>query len=151
GGNVIINGNSTNTTNNNNLETDDRYSGDQVNDDFDMENSESPMKEHSPVHSLDNMANERELLYQRRPIRTRVSDRADLSDSDIRPSEEDGVRIWLNSLGLGRYAPVFEIHEVDDEVLPLLTLEDLKDMGINAVGSRRKMFCAIQKLGEGFP
>jgi hypothetical protein len=39
---------------------------------------------------------------------------------------------------------------VDDEVLPMLTLEDLKDMGINAVGSRRKMFCAIQKLGKGF-
>lgn len=63
---------------------------------------------------------------------------------------EDGVRIWLNGLGLGRYAPVFQIHEVDDEVLPLLTLEDLKDMGINAVGSRRKLHCAIQKLGKGF-
>ena len=59
---------------------------------------------------------------------------------------EDGVRSWLNGLGLGRYSPVFEIHEVDDEVLPLLTLDDLKDMGINAVGSRRKMYCAIQKL-----
>lgn len=57
-----------------------------------------------------------------------------------------GVRAWLDGLGLSRYAPVFEIHEVDDEVLPLLTLEDLKDMGIGAVGSRRKMFAAIQKL-----
>uniref|UniRef100_A0A251UBI1 Putative sterile alpha motif/pointed domain-containing protein n=1 Tax=Helianthus annuus TaxID=4232 RepID=A0A251UBI1_HELAN len=64
--------------------------------------------------------------------------------------ERDGVRVWLNQLGLGRYAPVFEVHEVDDEVLPLLTLEDLKDMGISAVGSRRKMFCSIQKLGKGF-
>lgn len=69
---------------------------------------------------------------------------------DGRSEEDDdvigGVRLWLNRLGLGRYAPVFEIHEVDDEVLPMLTLEDLKDMGINAVGSRRKMYCAIQKL-----
>ncbi|KAJ6837283.1 putative ankyrin repeat and SAM domain-containing protein 6 [Iris pallida] len=64
--------------------------------------------------------------------------------------EEGGVRPWLNRLGLGRYAPVFEIHEVDDEVLPMLTLEDLKDMGINAVGSRRKMFYAIQKLKKNF-
>lgn len=64
--------------------------------------------------------------------------------------ERNGIRVWLNQLGLGRYAPVFEIHEVDDEVLPLLTLEDLKDMGINAVGSRRKMYCAIQKLSRGF-
>nr|XP_010907605.1 uncharacterized protein LOC105034239 [Elaeis guineensis]XP_010907606.1 uncharacterized protein LOC105034239 [Elaeis guineensis]XP_029117386.1 uncharacterized protein LOC105034239 [Elaeis guineensis] len=66
-------------------------------------------------------------------------------------SHEDGeIRSWLNRLGLSRYAPVFEIHEVDDEVLPYLTLEDLKDMGINAVGSRRKMYCAIQKLKKGF-
>ncbi|CAN6291079.1 unnamed protein product [Urochloa humidicola] len=57
-----------------------------------------------------------------------------------------GVKAWLDGLGLSRYAPVFEIHEVDDEVLPLLTLEDLKDMGIGAVGSRRKMYAAIQKL-----
>ncbi|KAG2239638.1 hypothetical protein Bca52824_091596 [Brassica carinata] len=61
-----------------------------------------------------------------------------------------GVKIWLRELGLGRYWPMFEMHEVDEEVLPLLTLEDLKDMGINVVGSRRKMFCAIQKLGREF-
>ncbi|XVF08629.1 hypothetical protein REPUB_Repub07fG0019100 [Reevesia pubescens] len=151
-----INGNNSNNTNNNNVETEDKYSGGEDNDGFDMETSESPMKEHSPIHSLDNLGvdvNEREVLYQRRPIRTRVSDGVELSgpsDTDMRRCEEDGVRIWLNGLGLGRYAPVFEIHEVDDEVLPLLTLEDLKDMGINAVGSRRKMFCAIQKLGKGF-
>lgn len=65
-------------------------------------------------------------------------------------SEDAAIRIWLDGLGLGRYASVFEIHEVDDEVLPMLTLEDLKDMGISAVGSRRKMFCAIQQLGKGF-
>ncbi|KAG8095084.1 hypothetical protein GUJ93_ZPchr0012g21115 [Zizania palustris] len=57
-----------------------------------------------------------------------------------------GVKTWLDGLGLSRYVPVFEIHEVDDEVLPLLTLEDLKDMGIGAIGSRRKMYAAIQKL-----
>ncbi|KAI3929521.1 hypothetical protein MKX01_025689 [Papaver californicum] len=67
-----------------------------------------------------------------------------------RMSLEDGVQSVLNGLGLSRYAPTFEMHEVDEEVLPLLTLEDLKDMGINAVGSRRKLFCAIQKLGKGF-
>ncbi|CAA6660018.1 unnamed protein product [Spirodela intermedia] len=60
--------------------------------------------------------------------------------------EEGSVRAWLGGLGLARYTPVFEVHEVDEEVLPLLTLEDLKDMGINAVGSRRKIYCAIQKF-----
>uniref|UniRef100_A0A803L1G0 SAM domain-containing protein n=1 Tax=Chenopodium quinoa TaxID=63459 RepID=A0A803L1G0_CHEQI len=62
---------------------------------------------------------------------------------------EEGVRKWLVELGLGRYAPVFEIHEVDEEVLPYLTLDDLKDMGINAVGSRRKLYSAIQNLRKG--
>lgn len=75
-------------------------------------------------------------------INVRVSDRSDL--------DRNGVRVWLNQLGLSRYYSIFEVHEVDDEVLPLLTLEDLKDMGINAVGSRRKMFSSIQKLGKGF-
>ncbi|KAE8710626.1 hypothetical protein F3Y22_tig00110319pilonHSYRG00022 [Hibiscus syriacus] len=133
GNNVNINGNN---------ETDEKYSGGEDNDGFDMENSESPIKEQSPIHCLDNLGihgNEREVVYhgnnQRRPM--------------TGPSE-DGVTIWLNGLGLGRYAPLFEIHEVDDEVLQLLTLEDLKDMGINAVGSRRKIFCAIQKLSKGF-
>lgn len=164
-------------------EGDEKYSaGEDVDDgnrDFDVENSESPLKEQSPIHSLENLAvdghgigNEREILYHgnRRQIRARVSDNHDgmelsgPSDNEAREwkcgdrngnggrarCEEDGVRVWLNGLGLGRYAPVFEVHEVDDEVLPMLTLEDLKDMGINAVGSRRKMFCAIQKLGKGF-
>ncbi|KAK6127811.1 hypothetical protein DH2020_038448 [Rehmannia glutinosa] len=65
-------------------------------------------------------------------------------------TDRNGVRVWLNRLGLSKYAPLFEVHEVDDEVLPFLTLEDLKDMGINAVGSRRKMYRSIQKFGEGF-
>ncbi|KAM3381519.1 hypothetical protein P3S68_007092 [Capsicum galapagoense] len=65
-------------------------------------------------------------------------------------SERNGVKVWLNQLGLGQYASLFEIHEVDDEVLPMLTLEDLKDMGISAVGSRRKMYCSIQDLNKDF-
>lgn len=56
---------------------------------------------------------------------------------------ENGIRVWLNGLGLGRYYFVFEIYEVDEEVLLLLILEDFKDMGINVVGFRRKMFCVI--------
>lgn len=116
--------------------------------------SDSPLKDPSPVHSIDN---ETLSFWNRRPVRARISDNELENmhhDSDSRDrkcdSSADGVRDWLIGLGLGRYAPVFEIHEVDDEVLPLLTLEDLKDMGINAVGSRRKMYTAIQKLRKGF-
>ncbi|KAM7278967.1 hypothetical protein ACFE04_006101 [Oxalis oulophora] len=56
------------------------------------------------------------------------------------------VRRWLEKRGFGKYADLFELHEVDKEALPLLTIEDLKEMGLFAVGSRRKLFCAIQKL-----
>lgn len=58
------------------------------------------------------------------------------------------VRRWLEDLGFGRYAGIFELHEVDEEALPLLTLDDLKEMGIFAVGHRRKLYSAIQQLGR---
>ncbi|CAI9113378.1 OLC1v1013965C1 [Oldenlandia corymbosa var. corymbosa] len=58
------------------------------------------------------------------------------------------VREWLEELGFGKFADLFEIHEVDEETLPLLTFEDLKDMGIDAIGARRKLFTAIQQLGQ---
>ncbi|CAA6668330.1 unnamed protein product [Spirodela intermedia] len=126
-------------------------------DDLQREDWEIPTKDHSI------------LLSDRRPARSRILENREAGlpsaieapdmemtlETDARewhraqissPAEDGGVRVWLNGLGLGRYGPVFEIHEVDDEVLPLLTLDDLKDMGINAVGSRRKMYCAIQKL-----
>ncbi|ESQ45669.1 hypothetical protein EUTSA_v10010601mg [Eutrema salsugineum] len=120
--------------------------------DFSREDSESPIKEESLVRDGG--------FYGRRRYESNNSSgnrEFELSE----PSHMDGVgggggggregvKIWLQELGLGRYWPMFEIHEVDEEVLPLLTLEDLKDMGINAVGSRRKMFCAIQKLGREF-
>ncbi|KAH6820732.1 Sterile alpha motif domain-containing protein [Perilla frutescens var. hirtella] len=64
--------------------------------------------------------------------------------------DSSGVRMWLNDLGLAKYAALFQIHGVDDEVLPLLTLEDLKDMGITEVGVRRKMYSSIQKLDRWF-
>ncbi|KAI4335867.1 hypothetical protein L6164_014470 [Bauhinia variegata] len=56
------------------------------------------------------------------------------------------VERWLKELGFAKYATLFEMHEVDEEALPLLTLEDLKEMGVFAVGSRRKLYTAIQQL-----
>lgn len=64
--------------------------------------------------------------------------------------EEEVVDVagWLWGMGMGRYVPAFEAHEVDAEVLPCLTMDDLRDMGIGAVGARRKLFCAIQRLPQ---
>ncbi|EFJ36721.1 hypothetical protein SELMODRAFT_403355 [Selaginella moellendorffii] len=58
------------------------------------------------------------------------------------------VRKWLEERRLAKYMDVFELHEVDEEALPLLTMEDLREMGIHAVGSRRRMFHAILSLSS---
>ncbi|XP_050374051.1 uncharacterized protein LOC126791617 [Argentina anserina] len=109
---------------------------------------ESPVRDESPVQSAEE--NEGHNNWRVGGNWGRGSESRENDAVEMPESNWSGVRTWLIELGLSRYTPVFEIHEVDDEVLPMLTLEDLKDMGINAVGSRRKMYSAIQKLRKGF-
>ena len=40
------------------------------------------------------------------------------------------VAAWLRGLGLERYAPAFRDNEIDGEVLPELTAEDLRELGV---------------------
>jgi len=56
------------------------------------------------------------------------------------------VEAWLRSLGLERYEAAFRENEIDEAVLPNLTAEDLKDLGVGAVGHRRKLLDAIAAL-----
>src|SRR5208282_2436166 len=49
---------------------------------------------------------------------------------------------WLRSLGLERYEAAFRENEIDERVLPNLTAEDLKDLGVGIVGHRRKLLDA---------
>src|SRR5215470_13747114 len=56
------------------------------------------------------------------------------------------IEAWLQALGLERYVPTFRDNEIDWEVLPKLTSEDLRDMGVVAVGHRRKLLDAIAAL-----
>jgi hypothetical protein len=53
---------------------------------------------------------------------------------------------WLRSLGLAQYEEPFRESEIDDTVLPNLTAEDLKDLGVSIVGHRRKLFDDIAAL-----
>src|SRR5215471_15008532 len=53
---------------------------------------------------------------------------------------------WLRSLGLGQYEAAFRENEIDDTVLPSLTAEDLKDLGVCIIGHRRKLLDAIVAL-----
>src|SRR5467141_5316593 len=53
---------------------------------------------------------------------------------------------WLRGLGLAQYEPAFRENAIDDTVLPSLTAEDLKDLGVGIVGHRRKLLDAMAAL-----
>lgn len=54
---------------------------------------------------------------------------------------------WLEGLGLGQYARTFAENAVRWDVLPKLTTEDLEEIGVAAVGDRRRVLDAIATLG----
>jgi class 3 adenylate cyclase/predicted ATPase len=54
---------------------------------------------------------------------------------------------WLRGLGLAQYEPAFRDNDVDAEVLPQLTADDLISIGVTSVGHRRKLLAAIAALG----
>jgi class 3 adenylate cyclase len=58
------------------------------------------------------------------------------------------ISAWLKELGLERYDRAFQENEIDAEILPNLTADDLNDMGVVAVGHRRKLLKAIAALAE---
>ena len=53
---------------------------------------------------------------------------------------------WLRDLGLERYEAAFRDNEIDATLLPNLTAEDLKDLGVTLVGHRRRLLDAIANL-----
>lgn len=53
---------------------------------------------------------------------------------------------WLSGLGLGQYEAAFRDHDVDFDLLPSLTADDLRDLGVTSVGHRRRLLTAIQEL-----
>jgi class 3 adenylate cyclase len=58
---------------------------------------------------------------------------------------------WLRSLSLERYEAAFCENEISETVLPKLTAEDLKKLGVNALGHRRILFDAIAALRGNTP
>ncbi|HJU17550.1 MAG TPA: adenylate/guanylate cyclase domain-containing protein [Stellaceae bacterium] len=61
------------------------------------------------------------------------------------------VEAWLQSLGLERYVPAFRDNAINWEVLLKLTSDDLREIGVAAVGHRRKLLDAIAALGAPSP
>ena len=53
---------------------------------------------------------------------------------------------WLRGLGLEQYEAAFRENAINERVLPNLTAEDLKDLGVSIVGHRRTLLDAIAVL-----
>ena len=56
------------------------------------------------------------------------------------------IGTWLRSLDLEQYEAAFRENAINDKVLPSLTAEDLKDLGVVMVGHRRMLLDAIAAL-----
>jgi class 3 adenylate cyclase/predicted ATPase len=56
------------------------------------------------------------------------------------------VAEWLQSLGMQQYEAAFHDNAIDAAILPELTADDLKELGVNLVGHRRRLLAAIAAL-----
>ena len=61
-----------------------------------------------------------------------------------------GIAHWLDGLGLGQYASVFAENAIDEEVLPELTEDHLKELGV-PLGHRLRIIKAIAALPRERP
>ena len=53
---------------------------------------------------------------------------------------------WLQRLGLGQYAKRFAENDINFAILPDLTDQDLKELGVASLGHRRQLLRAITEL-----
>src|SRR5690348_12419785 len=53
------------------------------------------------------------------------------------------VGAWLRGLGLGQYEQVFRDNDVDADLLPGLTADDLSELGITSLGHRKRLLAAV--------
>ena len=58
------------------------------------------------------------------------------------------IAVWLRGLGLKQYEAAFRANAIDASVLPRLTAEDLKDLGVTLVGHRRVIYLSANHRGR---
>src|SRR4051794_3005212 len=59
------------------------------------------------------------------------------------------VGAWLRGLGLGQYEQAFRDNDVDADVLPELTADELRELGVTSLGHRKRLLAAITALRAG--
>ena len=62
--------------------------------------------------------------------------------------QDDDVSSFLKQLKLVHYVDTFANHEIDFETLLELTNDDLKDMGIEAVGARKRILRGLSRMSS---
>src|SRR5262249_17187382 len=58
------------------------------------------------------------------------------------------IVVWLRSLGLGKYEAAFRENDIDETILPGLTEEHLKQLGVASLGHRVKLLDATAALRD---
>ena len=58
---------------------------------------------------------------------------------------------WLRSLGLDQYEDNFRDNSIGGDVLPHLTADDLKELGVASIGDRRRLLVAVAALAGRTP
>jgi hypothetical protein len=90
-----------------------------------------------------------------RRCRWQVDGRSDLEQVEVpllgAEDHRMDIEAWLQGLGLERYVPAFRDTRSDWEVLPKLTSKDRREIGVVAIGHRRKLLDAITALGASAP
>src|SRR6478736_6907471 len=61
------------------------------------------------------------------------------------------ITSWLRGLGLEQFATAFLENDIDAEILPELSADDLIGLGVTSIGHRRKLLAAIAMLRESSP
>jgi class 3 adenylate cyclase len=61
------------------------------------------------------------------------------------------IAVWLRGLGLEQYERAFRENDIDPELLPELTADDLIGLGIGSIGHRRRLLAAIAALRSSEP
>eukprot|EP00656_Telonema_subtile_P010518 TRINITY_DN15083_c0_g1_i4.p1 TRINITY_DN15083_c0_g1~~TRINITY_DN15083_c0_g1_i4.p1 ORF type:complete len:465 (+),score=89.66 TRINITY_DN15083_c0_g1_i4:609-2003(+) len=65
------------------------------------------------------------------------------------PASQQGVAGFLRSLGLDALVAPFRAHQIAMSDLALLTVHDLKELGMTQIGPRNQLLAAIRRLGPG--
>src|SRR5687767_10270371 len=56
------------------------------------------------------------------------------------------VEAWLCGLGLGQYEQAFRENDIEADLLPTLTEDDLRELGVASLGHRKRLLAAIAAL-----